>query len=357
MTPPRVLMTADAVGGVWTYALELTRALSAARIATTLVTMGPPPDRDRLTAALAIEGVEVIPTNFALEWMDGGSADADAAAEWLLALEGRVRPSLVHLNGYSFGSLPWRAPVVVVGHSCVVSWNDAVGGGVDAEWLARYRAAVTRGVRAADWVVAPTAAMLQTLQRLYGPLQCASVISNGRDPATCRPLEKQPLVVAAGRLWDRAKNIDAVKAIEDRLSWPVCIAGDTAVGRGRLPERDLLALLGRASILAAPARYEPFGLLPLEAALCGCALVLGDIASLREIWEDAALYVNPDNTESLRASIEGLIAEPDRLERLASAARARALRFTTAAMGQQYLSLFRALTGVPVDLRRLACAS
>src|SRR5690349_2445942 len=119
MTSPRVLMTADAVGGVWTYALELTRALSTARIGTTLVTMGQPPGRDQLASALAIEGVEVIPTNFALEWMDNAFAEADAAGEWLLGLERRVRPTLVHLNGYTFGCLPWRAPVVVVGHSCV----------------------------------------------------------------------------------------------------------------------------------------------------------------------------------------------------------------------------------------------
>ncbi len=34
--------------------------------------------------------------------------------------------------------------------------------------------------------------------------------------------------------------------------------------------------------LRLPARYEPFGLSVLEAALSGCALVLGDIPSLRE---------------------------------------------------------------------------
>jgi glycogen synthase len=51
----------------------------------------------------------------------------------------------------------------------------------------------------------------------------------------------------------------------------------------------------RASIYALPARYEPFGLSALEAALSGCALILGDIPSLREVWLEAAPYVSPDD--------------------------------------------------------------
>jgi glycogen synthase len=357
MTPVRMLMTADAVGGVWTYALELIRALAPFRVRTTLVTMGPPPDRDQLSEAASIEGVEIFPTNFALEWMDTAGKDADAAADWLLGLEQRLRPDLIHLNGFTHGALPWRAPRLVVGHSCVVSWREAVGGEIDDVWLRRYRTAVERGLRAANWVVAPSDAMLQTLQRLYGPLPRASRIYNGRDPARCRPDTKRPLIVGAGRLWDRAKNIDALRSIEGRLSWPVVMAGDTSPGHGRLPARELVALLARASILAAPSRYEPFGLLPLEAALCGCALVLGDLPSLREIWGETALFVNPDNPEALRAVLEALIAEPDRLQHLAAAARSRALALTPAAMAERYLDVYSALLGVDAQQWRLACAS
>ncbi len=73
--------------------------------------------------------------------------------------------------------------------------------------------------------------------------------------------------------------------------------------------------LGRASIFALPARYEPFGLLPLEAALSGCALVLGDIPSLREVWGDAAWFVPPDDRDALTAAIGSLIASPRLLQR------------------------------------------
>jgi glycosyltransferase involved in cell wall biosynthesis len=201
--------------------------------------------------------------------------------------------------------------------------------------------------------------MLATLQRLYGPFLLSSVIANGRDSDRFQPLAKEPLVVAAGRLWDRAKNIGALKAIEARLSWPLVVAGDAEIGRGRLSEREMIALLGRASIVAAPARYEPFGLLPLEAALCGCALVLGDIPSLREIWGDAAVYVDPRDSEALRAAIEELIGDSDRRRRIAGLARERALRLTPAAMARAYRSLYSSvIDGSGADPgRRVACAS
>ena len=65
---------------------------------------------------------------------------------------------------------------------------------------------------------------------------------------------------------------------------------------GRLTPPQMARVVSRApSIYALPARYEPFGLSVLEAALSGCALVLGDIPSLREIWDGAALFVDPDD--------------------------------------------------------------
>jgi glycosyltransferase involved in cell wall biosynthesis len=62
-------------------------------------------------------------------------------------------------------------------------------------------------------------------------------------------------------------------------------------------------------VYAAPARYEPFGYAPLEAALSGCALVLGDIPSFRELWEGAALFVDPDDPAEVAAAIRTLTAE------------------------------------------------
>jgi glycosyltransferase involved in cell wall biosynthesis len=356
----RILMTADAVGGVWTYALDLARGLRSHGLRTTLATMGPRPSSDQLEAASGIPDLDVVSSDFRLEWMDDPWRDVETAGEWLLSLEASIEPVVVHLNGYAHGALAWRSPLVMVGHSCVASWSDALGHSIDASRLNRYRRAATDGLRSADHVVCPSAWMLASLQRHYGPLSRTSVVPNGRDADPLLPLAKAPFVFTAGRLWDRAKNVETVAAVAPWLSWPVIAAGDGAVAGirclGPLSAREMARCLGRASIFVLPARYEPFGLLPLEAALCGCALVLGDIGSLREVWGDAAQYVNPEDRDALRETIESLIASPARLQQFATLARERAAAYTPERMAAGYLDVYELARGERA-LRELTCAS
>jgi glycogen synthase len=100
------------------------------------------------------------------------------------------------------------------------------------------------------------------------------------------------------------------------------------------------AALRRAAIYALPARYEPFGLSILEAAQRGCALVLGDIESLRENWTGAAVFVPPDDVDELGRTIRRLIAEPETRRALGSTARRRARRFSAQKMCQATLRLY-----------------
>lgn len=116
MPPPgRILMTADAAGGVWTYALDMARALTRRGVTVGLATMGPPLTRDQREEALSIPVVELFESAFKLEWMPDPWDDVRRAGEWLLALEARLKPDLVHLNGYAHAALPWRSPVLAVG--------------------------------------------------------------------------------------------------------------------------------------------------------------------------------------------------------------------------------------------------
>ena len=357
----RVLMTADAVGGVWTYAIELARALALEGLATTIATMGPRPTADRLRTAADIAGLEIVSSDFRLEWMDDPWRDVEAAGDWLLQLESQIHPIVVHLNGFAHGALPWRAPTLVVGHSDVVSWSESVGSPIDAVRLDAYRGVVATGLRSADWVAAPSAAALRALQAHFGPLARTSVIPNGRDALRFQPVEKEPVVFTAGRVWDEAKNIAAVTSIAASLPWPVVVAGDGDAGGavshvGRLSEPEMARWLGRASIVALPARYEPFGLVAVEAALAGCALVLGDIPSLREVWGPAAEFVDPADRDALRLAIVRLIEAPEWRRARADAARRRALEFTPARMARQYVDAY-GCAAARRDLRRIACAS
>lgn len=365
-------MTADTVGGVWSYALELANGLAGRGVETVLATMGRPPTPEQQRAAAAVPGLVLESEAFALEWVPDAEADIAAAGDWLLHLGHVHAPDIVHLNGYAHAALPWQAPCVVVAHSCVESWWRAVWGtAAPAEWET-YRRRVAQGLAAADLVVAPTAAFLDSLNGIYGPIRRARVIRNGRDAGGFAPEPKQPIVFAAGRVWDEAKNLTALDKAAAGLPWPVHVAGDVRRPDGRTVElenarclgvldaRDTAAWMARAAIFASPARYEPFGLAVLEAALSGCALVLGDIPTLRELWADAALFVSPDNTEELRAALLGLIGDPARTAALGEAARRRAADYGTAPMTAGYCAAYSDLiagrSGGGLEARRHADA-
>ena len=347
----KVLMTADAVGGVWTYAMELARSLAPAEVV--LATMGPAPDAAQQAEAQAIPNLELTTGDFRLEWMDDPWADVDAAGEWLLSLEAHHRPDLIHLNGYCHAALPWQAPCLVVAHSCVLSWWEAVKEGPAPSGWARYARKVAAGLRAADHIVAPSHAMLDSLRRHYGELPSSSVIANGREMPSATCDNKEPIILSAGRLWDEAKNTRVLAKAAEGLSWPVLLAGESGCSRssgydsvellGKLSGADLAGWYARAAIYALPAKYEPFGLSALEAAQAGCALVLADIPSLRELWQGAAWFVDPTDPAELRAALARLTSDDAHRAALGGVARERARRFTRERMVDGYRSAYRAL--------------
>ena len=348
----RVLMTTDTVGGVWNFSLELAEALGRRGIDVALAALGVlPSDAQRAEARSA--GARLYESAFKLEWMDNPWADVEASGRWLLELERAIAPDLIHLNSYGHGALLWSSPVVLTAHSCVVSWWDAVKGGAPpAEWN-RYRQEVKRSLDAADLVTAPTHAMLAALRAHYGDSPRSRVVLNGRSPGCFRRGPKEDFVLSAGRLWDEAKNIRALVEVAPKLAWPVYVAGEArrAVlsgcrALGRLPSAALADWYARASIYALPAYYEPFGLTALEAALSGCALVLGDIPSLREIWDGAAVFVAPGDRRGLRSALNSLIENRPRRIELACRAYRRALDLGADRMALDYLSAYEEALGV-----------
>jgi glycogen(starch) synthase len=347
-----VLMAADTVGGVWTYALELADALAPHGVEVTLAATGAPPSPVQRAQLRASSVANAYCEELKLEWMDDPWADLERTDAWLLRIRDDVAPDLVHLNGYSHATLPWGVPHLVVGHSCVLSWFRAVRHAEAPPAWSRYRRAVTEGIGAADFLVAPSRAMLAELELLYQPTCEREAVHNGRRPIA-EPGEKQPFVLGAGRLWDEGKNARALDRVAPTLAWPVLLAGPVPPGHhvdhatllGTLSPRELGRRMSRAAIFAAPARYEPFGLAPLEAAQAGCALVLGDIASLREIWGDAAVYVDPNDDEALAAALRLLIEQDGLRRERAAAASERARLYTPERMAEGYLDVYERLLG------------
>ena len=352
-----ILMTADPIGGVWQYALELCAELNRRSIDVTLACMGRRLTGAERTAVADLTNVEVFESDFKLEWMNEPWSDISRAAQWLLELEQQRQPSLIHLNQYCFGALPWRSPCLVVGHSCVCSWFEAVKGTPPGPEWNRYRETVRHGLQYADAVTAPSRSMLAALERHYGIFRAAVPIYNGRSGAHFAPVEKEPFVLTAGRLWDEAKNVAILQRVAAAISWPIYAAGECATPDGKkqhleglhlLGSLDLRALarwFGRAAIFVAPACYEPFGLSILEAALSGCALVLGDIESLHEIWHESALFVPRYDADAIATGLLALIRDPSLRAELSRRSRARALEYTPERMAERYLELYETLIG------------
>ena len=364
-----VLVTADTVGGVWTYTRELVTGLSQRGVRVTLVSFGDIPTAAQSGWLDGLRNVDYRATAFRLEWMQDAHHDLKTSSHFLKQVIAETNPDVLHLNQYAYGALDCAIPKIVVGHSDVVSWWVAVHGDLPPEndWIGAYREIVTKGLAGADVVVAPSRWMLNELQEHYDVLRNGSVIYNGRNPALFNPhVSKEDLVMSVGRAWDKGKQVSLLT--EARHITPVWVAGadehpDSAFQDGsQQPNRargvrflgpqseaQLRHLFGRASIYAATSQYEPFGLAPVEAAFSRCALIMNDIPTFRELWGETACYFQQNNAEDLAAKIREL--QQDRELRLtyANLAYRRAKqRFTAERMVDEYLNLYRTLVSAEV---------
>lgn len=349
-------MTTDTVGGVWHYSLELARGLAKFGVEVALATMGPLPTAEQRRQAARVGNIALHESSYRLEWMEDPWDDVEQCGAWLLELEEKLGPDLVHLNGYAHGDLPWNCPSLVVAHSCLASWWLAVKNEPLPDRYDEYLQRVSRGLARASLVAAPTTAMLDAIESSYLPLANTMVIYNGRCRKRYRPDNKVDLILSVGRVWDEAKNIGAVAELAPSLPWPVFIAGEETHPEGTTQFLDNVHRLGNlsparlapwfatAAIYALPARYEPFGLTVLEAALSGCALVLGDIPSLRELWEGAAIFVPPEDSHALADVLATLCHDRHLREKMAERAYERSRFFSPDKMAAEYFAAYLALT-------------
>jgi glycosyltransferase involved in cell wall biosynthesis len=365
--PRRVLLTTDTVGGVWTYTLDLARALVAEEIAVELVVLGPAPSLDQQHEAASINGLHLTMLGLPLDWMARDREELREASRTFFALARTMAPDVIHLNSPGLATeAHGPAPLVIGLHSCVASWWQAVYPGValppDLAWRTEE---VRRGLARADMVVAPSEAFARRARAIYGPRIPIEAIRNGRDAAPAADVAKEPVtVLTAGRLWDEAKDIATLDRAAAALPVPVHAAGPTrdpqtgkAAGEfgnlsllGNLPTAEMRRWLARAGIFVSPAIYEPFGLGVLEAAQAGCALVLCDNPTFRELWDGAAIFVPAREAEGFADAIGRLVDEPARRAELAAKARRRAARYELSAMSSTTLNLYSRLAEAAAPL-------
>lgn len=345
---PSVLIIVEPPGIVWPHVDTLVRELAGLGVETVVAAVTPLRPGQRVEYS-NIPGIELLacPTPAATP------ADhlrlRGRIADWLLSLEEMLNPDVIHLTGYLHAGLPWCGSVLVAGHP----GSGASYGRLDVNQRRVCRAAFQHGLKGADLVVTPTETMMAALTRHFGIVE-GRIIRDGRDPARYAPAIKEPVIFSAGAQRDTPARVSALEQAAPFLSWPVVVAGDQldAAGRamklqgvsamGRLHPAQMVPWFTRASIFAALSAEGPGTYVP-EAALAGCALVLGDTAALRELWSGAALFVPPDDPVEIKEGLRTLAEDRRLREAMGVAARRRALRQPARAMAESYLAAYRDL--------------
>lgn len=349
-------MTTDAVGGVWNYSLGLAAGLGNHRVEVVLACMGPAPDSAKRRDVEALDNVTFCHKPYKLEWMDSPWNDIREAGKWLVEISRQENPALVHLNGYPHASLDWQQPVITVGHSCVFSWFQSVKGeNPPSEWDEYYRQ-VKKGFHAADTVVAPTHAILDQYEKIYGKFGAKHVIYNGlpmNQLAANNCSDKKNFIFSMGRLWDEAKNIRLLLEAAPYIHCPIFIAGTKPENSGAIPEnvfflgqlcrKEIERWLKKAALYVLPVKYEPFGLSFLEAAASGCAIVGGGVDTLQEIWGNAMIYMGTDDPERLAETCNGLLKDVPLRQKMAARAFETAKKYSLQASVARYLNLYNHL--------------
>ena len=350
MTKPlRLLLVTDAVGGVWVYSVELARALRAIGIDTSLAVLGPPPNAAQREEAREFK---LIDTGLPLDWLETSPRELCRAGDALASIAAREGADVVQTcSAALLAEAEFDRPCIAVQHSCVASWWATVKGTPlpkEFEWR---RELVERGLARASAVVAPTRAFAAETARIYGVDVFA--VHNGRRPKCARELPQGDFIFTASRLWDQGKNIATLDDAAALLSVPLHAAGpahgpngaavalEHARAVGELGPDRLQGLLAARPIFASAAVYEPFGLSVLEAAHAGCALVLSDIPTLRELWSECAIFVPARDRRAFADVFERLLANRDERERLGRAASQRSQLYTPELMAGRMAEIYR----------------
>lgn len=350
----KILITTDTVGGVWNYSMTMANGLLEDGVDVLLLAMGPFPSSGQLAEVSSCPGITFFHLEGKLEWMDDPWDDVKVAGEWIHGIYSEHRPDLIHFNHFAHVTMVWECPVILVAHSCVASWWETVKKEPLPGRFAIYYQKVKEALHAADWVISPSLSMLHLYRYLYGQFDNASVIHNGSSFIAEITEEKTPIIFSMGRIWDEAKNLKLLIKAAPNIKANIFIAGEKSEDYetpenvaflGKLDREEVSYWLEKSSIYVLPVKYEPFGLSFLEAALHHCALVGGDIPTLREIWQEDMIYAPTDNEVLLAQKCNELLENKTFRAEMSEKAFSRANLYSLEKMKKEYYKIYSSLLG------------
>jgi glycosyltransferase involved in cell wall biosynthesis len=189
------------------------------------------------------------------------------------------------------------------------------------------------------------------------------VIHHGVAPAVLPPTP-EPIILSVGAIQTR-KNTARLVAAFARIPepWKLVLAGSAGYGAqeilagiagnpriavtGYISQPELARWYSRASIFAFPSLDEGFGMPVLEAMAAGVPVIASQCSALPEVAGDAALLIDPQNTDELAHALSRLTQDEPERKRLSMAGRKRADLFTWRRAAQQTWAVWAELTSLP----------
>jgi glycosyltransferase involved in cell wall biosynthesis len=217
------------------------------------------------------------------------------------------------------------------------------------EFRARFTEQARDAAERADLIVAVSQFTRSQVISLLGvePAK-VRVVHHGVRALDYRAEERQKIVLNVGAIQKRKNIVRLVEAFETvDASWRLVLAGALGYGSGEILARiaaspahqrislpgyvsaaDLSAWYARAAIFAFPSLDEGFGMPVLEAMTAGTPVVTSNRSALPEVAGDAALLVDPEDTEALAQALRDLTQKDDLRDELSRRGAARAQLFT-----------------------------
>ncbi|MDS1003191.1 glycosyltransferase family 1 protein [Clostridium sporogenes] len=106
-------------------------------------------------------------------------------------------------------------------------------------------------------------------------------------------------------------------------------------------EQDLPIFYNGCSVFIYPSLYEGFGLPPLEAMSCGCAVIASNITSIPEVTSDCCINIDPFDIDNISISMENILKNPDLQDKLGKKAFERSKLFSWDKTAKNTLNVYK----------------